>query len=344
MKFSNPNPNKTICRNQAKAQRLGGFTLIELLVVIAIIAILAAIILPVLASARARAQQAQCLNNLKQLAAGIFIFSGDNNNMYPPAAWTNSKYQISWDSLIYSYVGGGSGQAPDTMDLGVYANDAQDAQLLGFAPGLKIMVCPFDNFPKVSWMAAANNPLDLSVAVRDYAMVASGEGNAYYGTLVQRPTSEGLPSITTPGFLGVGMYWLDPGSGPANWNPPGFPETVVRHPSGTIMLAELASSQGAEGNAWPACCCGPVTSGGSWGDLYQIDTLAPTDAGTLEGGSSGYSEGKQLYQAQRNRFNYAFHDGHVELLQYQQTMQPGGSGAVKTLTIPNGMWNVNTAD
>ena len=43
------------------------FTLIELLVVIAIIAILAALLLPVLASAKGNAIRVACINDLKQL-------------------------------------------------------------------------------------------------------------------------------------------------------------------------------------------------------------------------------------------------------------------------------------
>ncbi|HTR41604.1 MAG TPA: prepilin-type N-terminal cleavage/methylation domain-containing protein [Pseudomonadales bacterium] len=318
-----------------------GFTLIELLVVIAIIAILAAVLLPVLASARLRAQRAQCMNNIKQLDAGIMVFCGDNNNVFPPAGWQRgsgkNSYQITWDTIIYSYLGGANSAPINLLANGEYAADSVDGDTLGIPLGLKIMACPFDTYPMfpkdANWMTTPGG--ELIIAIKDYEMVATGsQGGADAGVLNQRPISMGLPSLNTPDFQGVGIYWAGGQLDRPNLNFPGFPETVVRHPSGSIMLVEDATSQNAEGNVWPCCCCGAVTSdgvSGGWGNLYQIDTRAPQNAATLANGL--YSEGQQLYKAQRNRFNYAFHDGHVETLTYQQTTNAAG-----------GMWNITTAD
>lgn len=77
------------------------FTLIELLVVIAIIAILAALLLPALASAKARAKRTECLNNLKQVGIGLRAWASDNDGLFP------------W---IVEVTEGGSKNAPEWVD------------------------------------------------------------------------------------------------------------------------------------------------------------------------------------------------------------------------------------
>jgi prepilin-type N-terminal cleavage/methylation domain-containing protein/prepilin-type processing-associated H-X9-DG protein len=159
-------PFNSMVRQKPTRSRPAAFTLIELLVVIAIIAILAAMLLPALSKAKAKAHSISCLNNQKQLMLAYFMYSGDSEGKL---VINEGAFNINLSSWVTGWMDWGLRQ--ENTNVQYIINGGLGSYM---AKSLASYKCPADRLP------AANGP-----RVRSYSM------NGFVGGTIEITSSPG---------------------------------------------------------------------------------------------------------------------------------------------------------
>lgn len=149
-----------------RPDRFCGFTLVELLVVIAVIAILAGLLLPTLSRAKAKAQSATCLNNIRQLELACLVYTDEANDRLPYNLGENEINRLRQQGVFENW-------STPIMDWELTPDNTNTVLLTqgGIGPytgkTARIYKCPTDNV--VSDIQAAQG---WTARVRSYSMNA----------------------------------------------------------------------------------------------------------------------------------------------------------------------------
>lgn len=268
-----------------KAQ--GAFTLIELLVVIAIIAILAAILLPVLAKAKARALTANCISNMKQLQTCYILYLGDyNDNLVPNLnsgttstsiannSWIAGDAQSDWNTTNIQ-----QGKLFDyNKSVGIYACPANLKTVTKPAsgPGTTASQVPQTRTCSIEYSLGGGNPPGSALSRNGYTF-----GTYVKGNQVRNPSEKIVFVDENENSVGDGCFGLYPANSNQNtwWN-----MTGSRHNKGSTFSfndghAEYYKWHGTQVLTYPTTSDGTVSDWPGDSPWGSSDDLPRVEAG-----------------------------------------------------------------
>jgi prepilin-type N-terminal cleavage/methylation domain-containing protein/prepilin-type processing-associated H-X9-DG protein len=275
-----------------RTKHANGFTLIELLVVIAIIAILASMLLPALAKAKAKAQQAVCLSNLKQWGLASTMYVGDNNETFP-----FPRYQDS-------YVIGSDADNPTWTDIGNYHNTATPVHPVGDDVWFNALPPLISSMPLYQWAIGSSKVQFNSTYDAGQTIFICPTAHDQGIDAVDMPQNHGYMQEGQRPLFGYGMNSKTTAdesiSSPVTLQ---LKTSMVAHPSALVLFSDTRNRSNEQ-------LYYPYSPNPSSSD-NQVDLATPQSYTTRfssrhnQGGQMTFSDGHAAYY----KYNYVVSDG-----------------------------------